>query len=55
MIRHRYRTVALVGAWRHSRGEAVQDALRAGQARHDDRAPDGAAWAVPGEIETNLT
>ena len=54
MIRHRYRTAALVGEWRPNRRKAVLDALRAGQARRDDGAPDGACWAVPGEIETNL-
>jgi hypothetical protein len=53
MVRHRYRTPAVVGPWRSTRGEALRDALKAGQCRRDDDAPEGLAWAVPGEIEAD--
>lgn len=52
MAQHRYRTATLLGRWFPTRGEACQDALRAGQARLDDSLPDRLCWAVPGEIET---
>jgi hypothetical protein len=55
MIRYRYRTTALVGAWRSSRRSAFRDALRAGQARRDGSGADGISWAVPGQIETLAT
>jgi hypothetical protein len=41
----------LVGPWRASAGQAVLDAVRAGQAYRDPRYGDGMRWVVPGEIE----
>ena len=51
MTQHRYRTSAFLGRWCASRGEALQDALRAGLARRDDTAPEGVAWLAPTVIE----
>jgi len=46
---YRYRTRVLVGAWRLTVGEAIDDAVLAGQARAE---PNGEIkWVVPGEIE----
>lgn len=49
---YRYRTALLVGAWRDHPEEAVDDAVRAGQARRGG--PDRLAirWLVKGMIET---
>jgi hypothetical protein len=46
----RYRTSALVGPWRKTARQAVLDAVRAHQARRDDRAR-AVHWLVPGRIE----
>jgi hypothetical protein len=51
MAQHRFRTAALIGEWRPTYRQACQDALRAGQARDEERAPGFMVWAVPGEIE----
>jgi hypothetical protein len=51
MIQHRYRTAAFLGRWCASRGEALEDALRAGLAQRDDAAPEGVAWLAPTVIE----
>ena len=51
MARFRYRTPVLTGRWRDTREAALHDAVLANQAQHDDRAPDGVRWLVPGEIE----
>jgi len=46
---YRYRTRALTGPWRLAVGEAMDDAIKAGQAR---AAPDGdIQWVVSGRIE----
>ena len=50
-IRYRYRTAALAGRWRDSRGEAVRDAVKARQALDDEGATDGLRWLVAGGIE----
>jgi hypothetical protein len=52
MTHHRYRTANMLGRWCLTRQEARNDALRAGQARVDERLPDKILWTVPGEIET---
>jgi hypothetical protein len=46
----RYRTKTLLGPWRSDADAAVQDAIRAKQARReaDDK---GWHWVVPGSIE----
>lgn len=49
--RYRYRTAALIGPWRRVREEAIDDAVKAGQAV---RGPDDRhvmTWLVHGEIE----
>lgn len=46
----RYRTDTLLGPWRNNQEAAVQDAIRAKQARRDD-AGAGWHWLVPGSIE----
>jgi len=48
---YRYRTSALVGPWRKSARRAVLDALRANQARRDERDRQAVHWLVPGRIE----
>jgi hypothetical protein len=46
---YRYRTPALTGLWRLTIGEAIDDAIQAGQARAE---PGGEIeWLVPGRIE----
>ncbi|HYD14036.1 MAG TPA: hypothetical protein VEC11_14400 [Allosphingosinicella sp.] len=45
---YRFRTSALVGPWRKTARQAVLDAVRARQARRDDRK---VHWLVPGRIE----
>ena len=47
---YRFRTSALVGPWRKTARQAVRDAVRAHQARRDDRAK-AVHWLVPGRIE----
>ena len=49
--RYRYRTAALLGAWRESREDAIADAIRADQARRDENEACGLSWRVPGQIE----
>jgi hypothetical protein len=50
MDRYRYRTTVLVGPWRATPHEAVEDAIRARQAhREAEGAP--LRWLVCGEIE----
>jgi hypothetical protein len=49
--RYRYRTRALVGPWRNSRERAIDDAVRAKQAKLDDHEPRGFRWLVPGQID----
>ena len=46
---HRYRTRALTGAWRLTMGEAIDDAIKAGQAMAE--ASGEITWVVPGTIE----
>lgn len=53
MDRYRYRTKALVGRWRANLDEAVEDAVRAGQARRET-GDSSIRWIVTGEIETAL-
>ena len=48
---YRYRTPALVGPWRKTARQAELDALRARQARRDDRDRHAMCWLVPGGIE----
>ena len=50
MRRFRYRTATLLGPWRETADAAVQDAIRAKQARRDEDGP-GWHWVVPGAIE----
>lgn len=51
--RYRYRTKVLVGSWRNTRQQAVEDALKAGQARLGDGEGDTATieWIIKGFIE----
>lgn len=51
LTRYRYRTRALIGPWRNQRDQAVDDAVRAKQARIDEREPLGFRWLVPGQID----
>jgi hypothetical protein len=53
MAQHRFRTTALIGEWRATFRQACEDALRARQARPDERAPKRMIWMVPGEIESD--
>jgi hypothetical protein len=46
----RYHTKTLLGPWRNSAESAVQDAIRAKQARRDENGMDW-DWLVPGSIE----
>ena len=46
----RYHTKTLLGPWRSSVEAAVQDAIRAKQARRDEEG-EGWHWVVPGAIE----
>lgn len=46
----RYRTKTLLGSWRESFDAAVQDAIRAKQAREDEEGP-GWHWVIDGTIE----
>ena len=50
-LRYRFRTAALVGPWRQTRGTALRDARKARQADADETEPDGVRWRVPGMIE----
>jgi hypothetical protein len=47
---YRYRTATLLGPWRDTAEAAVQDAIRAKQARRDEQGT-GWHWVVPGSIE----
>jgi hypothetical protein len=46
----RYSTKTLLGPWRTTAEAAVQDAIRAKQARRDEEG-DGWHWVVPGSID----
>jgi hypothetical protein len=46
----RYHTKTLLGPWRSTAEAAIQDAVRAKQARRDDDG-EGWHWVVPGAIE----
>ena len=46
----RYRTAVLVGPWRATAEDAVEDAIGARQAVRDSKDP-GWYWLIPGEIE----
>jgi hypothetical protein len=48
---YRFRTSVLVGPWRKTERQAVIDAVRARQARRDDRDRQVLRWLVPGKIE----
>ena len=48
---YRFRTSVLVGPWRKTARQAVIDAVRARQARRDDRDRQVLRWLVPGKIE----
>jgi hypothetical protein len=52
---YRYRTPVLVGPWRKSARQAEIDAMRARQARRDDRDRQAMLWLVPGQIEELVT
>ena len=47
----RYRTALLLGPWRSSPEDAVEDAVRRGVARRVRGSPDAVEWLFPGEIE----
>jgi len=50
---YRYKTKTLTGPWAPTIGAAIDDAIRAGQARVD---PSGqVVWVTPGEIERSIT
>ena len=49
--RFRYRTTVLVGSWRSSFEQAIEDAIKAKQAARETALPDGIKWIVPGLIE----
>ena len=51
MRRYRYRTSVLVGSWRPSRAKAIEDAIKAHQARLQAESSNGLEWIVPGSIE----
>jgi hypothetical protein len=50
MASFRYRTATLLGPWRASAEAAVEDAIRAKQARRDENGETW-HWVVPGAIE----
>jgi hypothetical protein len=50
-FRYRYRTTALLGAWKGSVEDAARDAVRAGQAVPSVSCEHGIRWRVDGEIE----
>lgn len=52
---YRYRTPVLVGPWRKTARQALLDALRARQARRDERDRQVVHWLVPGGIEERAT
>ena len=54
MEQYRYRTCVLVGAWRSTRDEAVDDAIRSRQAALREGGED-LVWLVPGTIEEAIT
>jgi hypothetical protein len=49
--RFRYRTTVLVGSWRPSFEQAIEDAINAKQAARENSGPNGIKWIVPGQIE----
>ena len=50
MLSYRYRTATLLGPWRETAEAAVDDAIRAKQARRDED-DKGWHWVVRGTIE----
>ena len=50
MSSFRYRTKTLLGTWRETFDAAVQDAIRAKQAREEEGGP-GWHWVIDGMIE----
>lgn len=50
---YRYRTKTLTGPWQTTFGAAIDDAIRAGQARVDLSGE--FHWVIPGRIERSLT
>jgi hypothetical protein len=48
---YRYRTAVLVGPWRRSADQALQDAVAAGQAKLDHAGP---RWQVNGMVEESF-
>jgi hypothetical protein len=48
---YRYRTKALVGPWRPTRLQAIEDAVKARQAVRDTASGPDVNWRVEGEIE----
>ncbi|MFN3945987.1 MAG: hypothetical protein ACK4K7_13770 [Allosphingosinicella sp.] len=48
MRKFRYRTRVLIGPWRDTPEQAMEDAVRARQAQPSDGGPQ---WVVPGSIE----
>jgi hypothetical protein len=51
MQRFRYRTAALVGRWRETPEQAVEDAITSRQAEREEVPPSKLRWRVPGFIE----
>lgn len=51
MYAYRYRTALVLGPWRPTRREAVEDAVRCRFARWHEQGRDGVEWRFPGEIE----
>ena len=49
--RYRYRTPVLIGSWRSSREQAVEDAIKAKQAAREPGGETEIKWIVPGTIE----
>ena len=47
----RYRTALLLGPWRSSPEDALEDAVRRGVARRVRGSADAVEWLFPGEIE----
>jgi hypothetical protein len=50
---YRYRTKTLTGPWQPTIGAAIDDAIRAGQARVEFSGE--IHWVIPGELERSLT
>ena len=49
--RWRFRTAVLVGRWRPTIEQAVEDAIAQRQAAREESRPNGLLWHVPGFIE----